>query len=346
MLPRKIGIATGKSSSKIALTAAFSTLGIGLTLSLPNSALAARLSLNTIDQIYVFGDSLSDTGNAFQATGNQVPPSPPYFPGRFSNGSVWVEYLAQNLGLPSTSQFNFAFGGATTGIDNTILPQLPGLQTEIGGYIAANPPINQNALYVVWAGANDYLGGGVTDPRVPVNNLATAINSLAGVGAKNILVVNLPDLGQLPGTRNNPSASLLDNLSSAHNVALANTINQLETTLDSDVNLISFDVNSLFSQAINSPQDFNFENAKDSCLTGITVCSNPDRYLFWDAIHPTTFGHQIIANSAYATLQAAAVPEPTFIIGILSFGAYLAYSKKRYKPSKKKLTAEKSRAMT
>jgi hypothetical protein len=46
------------------------------------------------DNIIVFGDSLSDTGNAFEATGRREPPSPPYFAGRFSNGPVWVEDFA------------------------------------------------------------------------------------------------------------------------------------------------------------------------------------------------------------------------------------------------------------
>ena len=43
------------------------------------------------DNIIVFGDSLSDTGNAFEATGHGEPPSTPYFDGRFSNGPVWVQ---------------------------------------------------------------------------------------------------------------------------------------------------------------------------------------------------------------------------------------------------------------
>ncbi|PSB02032.1 SGNH/GDSL hydrolase family protein [Merismopedia glauca] len=337
MLVKKPGITSKKAiATGIVLTTAFSTVGVSIALLFPNSALAAKFNLDKIDQIYTFGDSLSDTGNFFQQTG--FPPSP-YFQGRFSNGSVWIEYLTQSLGLPAIAQSNFAFGGATTGTDNTVIPGFPGLQTEIGGFLASNPPVNPNALYVVWAGANDYLGGGVTNPNEPVDRLATAINSLAGFGAQNILVVNLPDLGQLPGTKNTPFETPLDILSSAHNFGLANKINQLQTTLGSDVNLISFDVNSLFRQAINNPQDFGFTNVTDSCLVGVTVCSKPNEYLFWDDIHPTTVGHQAIANSAYETLQAASVPEPTFIVGTLSFGAYLAYSKKRQTKAKAKATA-------
>src|SRR4026209_484478 len=49
--------------------------------------------------IILFGDSLSDTGNVFDATSAvpgtaAIPISPPYFRGRFANGPMWIEELA------------------------------------------------------------------------------------------------------------------------------------------------------------------------------------------------------------------------------------------------------------
>ena len=49
------------------------------------------------DQIIVFGDSVTDSGNVWELTDRKEPASPPYFEGRFSNGPVWVEYLADHL---------------------------------------------------------------------------------------------------------------------------------------------------------------------------------------------------------------------------------------------------------
>ena len=72
-----------------------------------------KVSAQNYDEIYVFGDSFSDTGNVFNATKGAIPPSPAYFNGRFSNGPVWVEYLAPQLGLTFDPSTNFAFGGAT-----------------------------------------------------------------------------------------------------------------------------------------------------------------------------------------------------------------------------------------
>ena len=71
------------------------TVGIAIvSLLLPLKAVAANFA-----ELYVFGDSLSDTGNTFDFTAGNIPPTPPYFPGRFSNGLIWIDYLAEYLGL-------------------------------------------------------------------------------------------------------------------------------------------------------------------------------------------------------------------------------------------------------
>ena len=283
---------------------------------LPLKAIAASFS-----QIYVFGDSLSDTGNSLKATG--VPPSPPYFQKRFSNGPVWSEYLANDLGLTQQQQTNYAFGGANSGSDNTLVPglqSLPGLQQQIDNYKATNTSADPNALYVVWAGANDYLSRSTTNPAVPVKNLSTAVNSLADYGAKNIVVLNLPDLGKLPGTKSNIQVSNgLSALSQAHNSGLAANLNFLSQ--QSGANIIPVDVNSLFEQAIANPQQFNFTNVTQSCLTQTSVCATPDKYLFWDDIHPTTAAHKFVGELAFSTLDSQAVPEPATTLGLLTIGA-------------------------
>src|SRR5437588_8056906 len=84
-------------------------------------------------RLVVFGDSLSDNGNLFALTG--FPPAP-YYMGRFSNGPVWVEDLAQYLDVPLD---DYAFGGANTDATNINGP-FPGILAQIGnstsGYIS------------------------------------------------------------------------------------------------------------------------------------------------------------------------------------------------------------------
>lgn len=310
-----------------------------LSFLLPLKAMAISFS-----QLYVFGDSLSDTGNAFRVSGGLVPP-PPYFEGRFSNGLIWVDYLAQDLGLNPSPNTNFAFGGATTGTNNTISPLLPGLQQQINTFTQANPTADPNGLYIVWAGANDYLGGGVTDPTVSIANLSNAITSLAGVGAQNILVLNLADLGSLPGTRGNSQQSTnLNLLTDAHNSGLSQTIAALSPQLGTDVNLTLVDTNSLFDRVLANPAEFNFTNVTTACLSVISCASanqnEQNQYLFWDNIHPTTAGHQLVADLAFSSLHSTSptgVPEPSATLGVLAFGALGVRLKlKRKQPKKAK----------
>jgi outer membrane lipase/esterase len=90
------------------------------------------------EQIVVFGDSLSDSGNA----------------GRFSNGPVWVEYLAERLGLvlqPSRAGgSNYAVGGAR------LDPQSGSnsLRAQADAYLRCSRA-SSGALYIVYGGAND-----------------------------------------------------------------------------------------------------------------------------------------------------------------------------------------------
>lgn len=268
------------------------------------------------DALYVFGDSFSDVGNTLDATqrslGEGLPPSLPYFQGRFSNGPVWVEYLATLLGLTSKRNTNFAISGATTGSRNTFipdrLPSLPGLQQQLNSFkallLAANQLIESRALYIIWAGANDYLSGGSTNPAVPIENLSNAVTSLAGIGAKTILVINLPPLGELPATRKDSQQSaFLNALTQAHNSALTTRLQLLSLALGPRANIILFDVHSLFDRVLTEPTKFGFTNATDSNLEHLAKFQGyTDQFFFWDGIHPTTAAHMLLAKSALAAL--------------------------------------------
>ncbi|MBD1807889.1 SGNH/GDSL hydrolase family protein [Microcoleus sp. FACHB-SPT15] len=326
-----------------------------------------RASAASFSNLYVFGDSLSDQGNVFNATGGAIPPSPPYFDGRFSNGLVWVDYLVQDLGLEvnpfvgnidPTEGINFAFGGATTGVENTIsltfpqVPGLPGLQQQISFFTNTVPAADPNALYIVWAGANDYSPTDGTfipfqDPDTTIANLSQAVTSLANVGAKNIMVVNLPDLGRLPISLNTPDSERLTTLTESHNAALED----LSQSFDSSINLILFDVNESVEQVFATPQEFGFTNVTTPCLFVQSCVINPDvqnQYLFWDERHPTTAAHQLVGDFALAALNAddpTGVPEPASAIGLLAIGALGAGSAlKRKKREQSHQVAVKTKA--
>lgn len=325
------------------------TLPISLIIFTPKSVQAADFT-----NMYVFGDSLSDVGQDYNATLGVFPPaavpivgpnlySGQGYVGRFTNGRNWIDYLSADLGLPMpTLQTNFAEGGATSGYNNIASPSFPlsnlvGLQQQIAGFTQKFPNnADPNSLYVIWAGANDFTGDNQTNPSIPVSNIANAIAALAQDGAKDILVPNLPNLGALPGLSLQERTALAA-LTQGYNTLLAQTLAGLGTQLaPQGVKLIPLDVNSLFNKVLQNPVQYGFTNVSDSCLVNspigfsynpaapISVCNNPNQYLFWDFEHPTTAAHQLIAAETLRTLKASAVPTPPTTSGLVLFGAFLA----------------------
>jgi phospholipase/lecithinase/hemolysin len=129
-----------------------------------------------------------------------------------------------------------------------------------------------------------------------------AIASLAGVGAKKILVANLPDLGQLPATRTNGNSASLTALTQAHNQGLRRSLKVLSQQ-HSDLKIATLDANTLYREAITKKAAFGFTNVTSACVSGSGTCGNPAQFLFWDSIHPTTAAHRILGEAAFEVIQ-------------------------------------------
>jgi phospholipase/lecithinase/hemolysin len=226
---------------------------------------------------------------------------------------------------------NFAVGGASSGQGNAVVPSvpLPGVLQQVSlltqPVIQANQKLDPNALYAVWGGANDYVFGQATNATQTVQNLSNAVSLLASSGAKNILVLNLPDLGKIPATLGTSQSNNLTALTNDHNQKLADELTKFSN--NPNVNLISVDVYSAFNQIQANPGQFGFKNVTNPCLVGnfqtiISVCSQPNDYFFFDSVHPTTNVHKLIADGALAAIDAKSVPEPAINLGILALGAF------------------------
>jgi len=290
----------------------------------------AATATPSYSNIFILGDSLSDSGNAFLATGGATTnppfqaliPSAPYESGRFSNGNVWVESFATSLGLSTSPSLlggnNFAFGGARTGsltgVADAFSPSLSMQRDALIGNLGTLP---SDALYVVWGGGND-IREAVTaaNPNAVIsdslNNITSIIASLQMAGATDFLVANAPNIGLTPAaTAAGPAAVAgLAQLSSGFNMGLTSVVAGLEANLG--VNIIDLDIEGLVNDVINSPTDFGFNNTSGTCIIlGGDACDNPDEFLFFDGIHPTAAAHQIIASSAFtAVSDSVAVPAP------------------------------------
>ncbi len=95
-------------------------------------------------RVVMFGDSLSDTGNMYRLSKRKIPSRSSYYKGRYSNGSVWLEYIRSKMGIRTQ---NLAHGGALSGYTN-VSGSYPGLRTQIDTYLAiASKAQPQNALH-------------------------------------------------------------------------------------------------------------------------------------------------------------------------------------------------------
>jgi len=265
-------------------------------------AMTSIASASPYSAVFVYGDSLSDTGNIYTVSGHTIPQSPPHYNGRFSNGPLTDEYLVYALHSPLVS---FAWGGATTGIGDsgdggtqTTLGTLglPGMLLQLEGSLATVTPFAPTSLFIVWGGPDDFITGGSV--AIGVADELAIVSALQGVGATHILVPGMPDLGLTPLYYGNASAT-----------AFSYAFDQaLKANLPRGVTY--YDTFTFMHQVVANPSGYGFTDVTDPCLVGLSPCSNPNQYLFWDDLHPTT-----AADAILAAQFANAVPEPsTFLL--------------------------------
>jgi outer membrane lipase/esterase len=294
--------------------------------------------------LYVFGDSLSDTGNVASLigsnagqviTGNSYIPTQPYGSGQFTNGDVWVKSFAEMIGLAPyavavrNGGANFAFGGARTSTDGVGLP--PSLTAQAGLFLGSTGGTAPGgALYVVAGGGNDArdaleaaaaAAATAGDPFAVIaaaaslyaQNTGAIVDSLQAAGAKRIIVWDAPNLALAPAVQaQGAGATFLGGaVSTAMNMALA-------ARLSGEAGVSTFDLFGVQGQIYADPSAYGLSNVSDAC--GAVANCNASDYLYWDGIHPSAAGHALLARQMFIT----AVPEPgtwaLFVGGLLVVG--------------------------
>jgi outer membrane lipase/esterase len=303
---------------------------IGLALSTPAAA--------QFTAVYFFGDSLTDTG-FFKPV---VPPGTGLF--TTNPGPVWPTVFANKLGLsanPSNTPggTNYAQGGARV----TDLPGVPPtpptaaavpIATQVHTFLAQGP-LDPRALYSVNGGGNDFffqlglLQAGMATPAqvqaalgASAVALGTQVATLSAAGAKYILAWNLPDPGRTPGGTASGQSAAITQLAAFYN----STFN---ATLDaSGVQAIRLNTFALFNEVLANPMMFGISNTTTPactvpraffCTPSTLVSPNaPQTYLFADGSHPTTAGHQLLADYAYSFIAG---PQQIGMLGEAPFAS-------------------------
>ena len=287
-------------------------------------------SFGPFDQIFVFGDSLSDGGN-LEVIAPEFVPNPPYPDGQFTNGDSWTTQLGLTPSLQGGT--NFAFGGARTA-DNSPADAIPDLLAQIAAFAASPSTLGANPLGVIWVGGNDFLD--FQDIPLPDQQFEAFVGSIAGTigtgvqqlveaGISDVVVFGQPSFGALPQFNGDPLGTALANgASSVLNTAIAATASGLNTTLP-DADVAFFDLDAVFQDVLAGlPED----TRQLQCIEalGVEGClANPDDFLFFDDIHPVEDVHTTLAD-AFADEFLQPVPLPAggalLLTGLAGFGVW------------------------
>lgn len=363
------------------------------------AALADPIGIN---QLVVFGDSLSDNGNAAAAlasvgqtlgnyASNALTDGPNTTPATAGPYGLWIDQFASKFGLPDPTPFvvntlpntpggnpgltvnpkgtNFAVASALAGSNpsfnpsnflNPTNPQAPGTTDQVGLYSSlTGGKASASTLYVLWAGANNIFNA-LSNPsgfltlnstaKTAADDIASNISTLAGEGGKNFLWFNLPPLGEIPYIQDNSNPIIKSLGATAGNAAAAAFNSEMSTDAASlektlGVNIVQVDINSLFGQLASDPGKYGFVDVKDAgwCGTdGVSTCAsnNPNGFLFWDELHPTTAADALIADAVEnevsgiftpAGSSPSSVPEPApfALVAMGAAGIFWLIQKKR-----------------
>jgi phospholipase/lecithinase/hemolysin len=211
-------------------------------------------------------------------------------------------------------------GNAAQGGNGAVIGELTvPVSTQIQNHLATRGRFTGSEAVFVMAGGNDLLiqlaqiteGG---EPLDAVGAMATAgiqlaslTRSLIEAGAKHIVLVNLPDASTSPAGR------VLGNIPQEAMQAMAQTFNSaLRQGVEGRPEVLYVDAFTRSREQSTNPAQFGITNnttpacdlapeknplASSLVCTSANVIPGPiDRYQFADSVHPTPYGHQLLAD--------------------------------------------------
>lgn len=268
-----------------------------------------------IDRVIAFGDSLSDTQNMYNASAWKLPNATSWYVGHFSNGPVWTEYLAQELKLP---HYDWAVGGAAG--DSSYLV-LPGLIQEVDSWHQymqkASGYRPENTLFTVLIGGNDLVNYSRNVDQI-VADATQALERIIADGGRHIVLLNLPDVSRAPVFKDRQDGAKVAAQVLDYNAKLAGLVERLRVKHGAVLDLRLFDTHTLFNDMFDKPAKYKIANTGDACLNidqpssmdyvqrhdARASCGDPNTFVFWDTMHPTTGTHKLLAAQVSNFLKA------------------------------------------
>ncbi|MDJ0739595.1 MAG: SGNH/GDSL hydrolase family protein [Gammaproteobacteria bacterium] len=229
---------------------------------------------------------------------------------------------------------------AAVGQAPALLPDVIGLQQQVARFSGTSSPAD---IGVFWIGANDFFASTLA-PVLPtaaevVDNIKDAARAVNAKGIETLVMGNLPDLGATPLARRSGLDALLSARTLQFNALLATAAQDLMTELPGfGVQIV--DIHSAFDAVLADPAAYGLSNITDPCIPDgaqrvppdpfpipvtptVPNCGDPNRYVFFDLVHPTTVLHREIANEFAPFLAAADVTLPGTLLLVAAGGLLL-----------------------
>jgi phospholipase/lecithinase/hemolysin len=278
--------------------------------------------------IYIFGDGVSTTTNNTSGLAN-------FYGKRYSNGRVWVELLAQQLGLTnnywystngsphvsytnlSASSTNWSYSSNNWSFFGDFSPLLV---TNVSHFTA--PPDAATALFVVWVNDADFVGYmGTIYPSTNIVTWTNAINqSLTNhwniitnlyyaKGARTLIMPNAVDITEIPEYNGNSAAikSFIRQRVIGFNTAFTALLNQAGTSLPG-ITIYEPDFFSVLDNVLTNAAAYGLTNtlyngviidavnAVNYGFPSASINGYGTNYIFWDPTDPTAKFHAVLAD--------------------------------------------------
>ena len=183
-------------------------MGIGRTAALGLAlALAAPAGAATVDytSFHVLGDSLSDVGNVYRLSFGRIPESPPYWRGRFSNGPVWADRVADAFRddgpadrQPRLGRRQRASAAASTSPTSRCRARATARSTTTG---SATGRSWRSGAAATTSSTSPGSSGVRRAARDVAERLGDVAIGLRRSGTRDFVILNLPDIGAIPKYR-------------------------------------------------------------------------------------------------------------------------------------------------
>lgn len=174
-----------------------------------------------------------------------------------------------------------------------------------------------------------------------INSLSASVHKLIKAGARKVIVLGIPEVGVAPRFINSPKRDILNLVSEKHNTLLAANVLEWQSS-HPEVDFLFIDIVPILKKALENPGLFGLKNVTEACIDvklplfnllidspfkgnfvleyaqilkysdknfalgerNYRICDNPDEYLFWDEVHPTTKAHLFLADEICLQMQA------------------------------------------